>query len=135
MSNNIPNNITELQQPAAPQPQPAQQPDDAPTPATKQIGLTPRRAGELAAAYARYLDLSEQLRSPLIVPETEALRAEHAGLQKFLGSAFLTHGGELLGCYNLVHGEYEPILRAVAIIFRRIGVAPVLETAQPAAKE
>lgn len=129
MSNNI-TNITELKQPepAAQQSQPEQQ-----AAAPKQVGLSPRRAGELAAAYARYLDLTEQLRSPLIVPETESLRAEHAGLQKFLGSTLLTHGGELLGCYNLVHGEYEPILRAVAIIFRRIGVAPVEQT-QPVEK-
>lgn len=119
-NNETPNNITELQQPAQAEQQP---PKQVPPP-----GLTPRRAGELAAAYARYLDLSEQLRSPVITPETDTIKAEHAGLQKFLGSAFLAHGGELLGCYNLVHAEYEPVLRAVAIIFCRIGVAPVPES-------
>lgn len=119
MSNDNPNNITELKQPVS---------GDGAAQPQQPVGLSPRRAGELAAAYARYLDLSERLRSTVITPESEGLKAEHAGLQKFLGSAFLAHGGELLGCYNLVHAEYEPVLRAVAIIFRRIGVAPVPET-------
>lgn len=105
-----------------PTPEPASQPRPA--------ALNPASAGQLANAFGRYLDLSEKLSSPVITPETEQMKSERAGLEKFLHTKLLTHAAELIGSWNVVHSEYEHILRSLAIVFRRIGVIPV-EVEQP----
>ena len=103
-------------------------PTEQPAPLNEHpVELTQRRLAELANAYGRYSELTERLKSPIVTPETATLQAERAGLEKFLGSALLVHANQLLGCYHIVHSEYEPVLKSIAIIARRIGLIPVLE--------
>lgn len=98
-------------------------PDTQPAPA----GLTHEKFQRLCAAYGRLGELTKLLASPLITPETETLKAEKAGLEKFVSVQLLAHAAELLGCYNIVHTEYQVILKSLAIVARRIGIAPIPE--------
>jgi hypothetical protein len=123
MSDQHTNNPTTASEPSATTPVAA--------PAT--TPLNERRLGELATAYSRYIELSDRLKSTLITPETATLQAEHAGITRFLGNALLAHANELLGCYHIVHSEYQPVLKSIAIIARRIGLigVPDNNTAAP----
>lgn len=94
-------------------------------------------AGQLANAYARFVQLTEELSSGILTPETDTKAAELEGLRKHLSISLLRHAGELLGAWNIVRSEYEPALRSVATIFGRIGLLSPAEAppqpAQPAA--
>lgn len=75
---------------------------------------------KLANSFGRYLELTEQLSSALVTPNTETMKAEHAGLKSYLSETLLSHAGELLACYSVVHNEYQPLLQSIATIVRRI---------------
>lgn len=84
--------------------------------------LNQATAGQLAHAFARYAQLSEELKSGIITPETATKSAERDGLEKHLTATLLRHTGELLGAWNIVRTEYEPLLRSVATVFGRVGL-------------
>lgn len=94
--------------------------------------LNPATAAQLAHAYARYCQLSEELKSGILTPETNTKTAERDGLHKHLTAALMSHAGELLGAWNVVRSEYEPLLRSVATVFTRIGLLSPPEQQQPA---
>jgi len=92
-----------------------------PTPNTHKP-LNQASAAQLAHGFARYCQLSKELESGIITPETATKSAERDGLHKHLTVTLLSHAGELLGAWNVVRTEYEPLLRSVATVFGRIGL-------------
>lgn len=94
---------------------------NTPTPDTHKP-LNAATAGQLAHAVARYTQLNSELSSGIITPETQTKIAERDGLEKHLNITLLRHAGELLGAWNIVRSEYEPMLRSVATVFGRIGL-------------
>jgi hypothetical protein len=125
--NDTPSNVTNI--PAQPESESPQLPGRKP--------LNPVSAAQLAHAVGRYYQLSESLQlvngnpTCIITPFTATQVAEHAGLQKHLQATLVSHAGELLGCYNIVRTEYEPLLRSIATVFGRIGLGSQAQT-QPA---
>lgn len=117
--NDTPNNIVELSKDAAPSAPAANTPTPAPTPAPQQPArLNPAAAGHIAHCLAQHAELTEKLSSGLVTPDTAAQKAQLAAVEKTLSAAMLAHGRELLGAWNVVRTEYEPILRSVATVFR-----------------
>lgn len=102
---------------------------NTPTP-TPHKPLNQATAAQLAHAYARYAQLTEELKSGIITPETATKTAERDGLEKHLTATLFRHAGELLGAWNIVRTEYEPALRSVATIFGRIGLLSPAEPPQ-----
>lgn len=84
--------------------------------------LNQATAAQLAHGFARYVQLTEELKSGIITPETATKAAERDGLEKHITATLLRHSGELLGAWNIVRTEYEPLLRSVATVFGRIGL-------------
>jgi hypothetical protein len=101
--------------------------------------LHPAIAGRLATAVARYEQLTDSLKldangqpTCIITPDTQTQVSERAGLEKFITATMLRHARELIGSWNCIKQEYEPILRSVSIIFARVGLGPnENQTAEP----
>lgn len=63
-----------------------------------------------------------------IIPADKA--DEVAALEKELAEKLLTHAPELVGCWVATREEYEPLLRSLAGVFRRIAAMTVPPRAQ-----
>lgn len=75
--------------------------------------MKPEEAMKIAQAYARL----QQLRNATI--KQVADDAEIKGLIEYLAPALLEHASEFIGCYFVMHNEYEPFINTVLPIFRR----------------
>jgi len=87
-------------------------PDTAATNA--RASLSVKAAQEIGGAMHR---LSE-LRTKAIVESGDA--NERRSLEAWLSSALLAHSSELLGCWFVVHNEYEPLIANIGSILRRV---------------
>lgn len=105
--------------------------------------LSPRKLQELSNAYVAYLSACEDLKSNIVTPDTDRQKAQKAGLEKFISTTMLENAGQFIAAQYIVEREYEVILRALTIIFRRVGLlatpeqvspAPETNTAAPAAE-
>lgn len=74
------------------------------------INVATRIAGALD--HLNQLDLEK-----VVTPTSEATKR---ALNAFLSNAFRKHGGELLGAFFSLKGEYEPLIGTLAILFRRV---------------
>lgn len=85
--------------------------------------LTFELASEMGGAFHR---LDEIRKSE---PSAE-LENEAAGLVEYLSGNFLKHGTELLGCFFVAKGEYQPLVQALAPVFRRHTTQMAIEQMQ-----
>jgi hypothetical protein len=70
---------------------------------------------QLAANYTRFVELRELT---IKTPNTDA---ELSGLTENIANTLITYAPDLIGCWMVVRGEYEPYLQAKAAQQRRIG--------------
>lgn len=103
---------------------------DAPveTPAAAPLPpMTQQDFSNIAGALSRYHELRDIGPAILVTPTSkgeEANRlAEIGGLESFLSNELLNRAPELLGCWNAIKNEYEPIVRAFIPVFRRVALA------------
>jgi DNA phosphorothioation-dependent restriction protein DptG len=82
-------------------------------PATSQE-LTPQEANRIAHALAQLHTLEDAV---IATPTSDA---QKKGLREFIANSFLKHAGTFLGCYFTVKGEYEVLVNALALAFRRV---------------
>lgn len=101
---------------------PVETPADAPLPP-----MTQQDFSNLAGALNRYHELRDIGPAILVTPTSkgeEANRlAEIGGLEAFLSNELLNRAPELLGCWQAIKNEYEPIVRAFIPVFRRVALA------------
>jgi hypothetical protein len=72
----------------------------------------------VATRIAGALDNLNQLEAQTIL--TPTAEATKRALKQFLNNSFQKHGGELLGAFFSLKGEYEPLIGTLAILFRRV---------------
>jgi hypothetical protein len=76
--------------------------------------LTPQEANRIAHALAQLHELEDAV---IATPTSDA---QKKGLREFIANSFLKHAGTFLGCYFTVKGEYEVLVNALALAFRRV---------------
>jgi DNA phosphorothioation-dependent restriction protein DptG len=76
--------------------------------------LTPQEANRIAHALAQLHTLEDAV---IATPTSDA---QKKGLREFIANSFLKHAGTFLGCYFTVKGEYEVLVNALALAFRRV---------------
>lgn len=90
--------------------------------------LTQDIAFKLMGALARLEELKNAPLSLTIVKpggedankETLSPDAEQNALIEYVAAGLLAHAGELLGCYYAVQTEYNPLLRVLVPVVRRV---------------
>jgi hypothetical protein len=75
--------------------------------------LTDEKFNEIGGALER---LTELTNTKILSP---SLDAEKSGLEKFITSAMLEYGPELLGCYHVMRTEYIPLIEGFGGLLRR----------------
>lgn len=81
---------------------------------TKQPGgLTPQKIRNLIAAHQKLTSLLQQQ----VV--TKGSDEEKSGLANFIGNTMLEHAPEFIGCWNVVQGEYNPLVKGIAALLAR----------------
>jgi hypothetical protein len=89
--------------------------------------MTQQDFSNLAGALSRYHELRDLGPAVIVTPTSkgeEANRlAEIGGLESFLSNELLNRAPELLGCWQAIKNEYEPIVRAFIPVFRRVALA------------
>lgn len=80
---------------------------------SKRTELTEAKASEIAGAIQRLNELGD---STIINPATEA---EVKGLRNYLANTLPQYANELLGCWFVMHNEYEPLIQGFAGLFGR----------------
>lgn len=100
----------------------------------KKTLLTQQDAIEIAGAVARL----DEIKNLSALSQTKQIEAEACGLVEFLSKKFIDNAGEFLGCWFAVRLEYEPLIRGLAPVLRRlqpktfpneVGNAPVIQLA------
>lgn len=99
----------------------------------------------VATRIAGALDQLNQLDAQKVLTPTTG--ATKRALEGFINQAFRKHGGELLGAFFSLKGEYEPLIGSLAILFRRVNATinhmraqesahreAVIKAAQPTSK-
>lgn len=76
--------------------------------------MSAQDANNLALAVKRYVELS----GAAVV--TATAEAEIAGLKEYISKQAFVHIGELMGTYFAVRQEYEPLIKTVAFMFKRV---------------
>jgi hypothetical protein len=78
------------------------------------VKLDNKSANEIAGALNRFRALTNY---NVLTKEHEA---ELRGTVEYLNQAWLTHAEELLGCYFIIHNEYEPLISTIAGVAQRV---------------
>jgi hypothetical protein len=105
-------------------------PDNDAQQAVQPASLSRQRFNEIAGALARLAEINE---NTILSPTVEA---ELKGVREFLTNAFVQHGSEFLGAWNTLKEEYQPLLRAFAIVTSRVsGILIETERHRAAAAE
>jgi len=90
--------------------------------------ITVNDIANLTQAAKRLADL---LNSAILTKESDA---EKAGLAQMVGNFMLDHAFEFIGAWNVLHFEYQPLIRGTASLFHR-GAELTMKNAEKPAQE
>lgn len=110
-----------------------------PAPAPEQAPLPPMTEQDfriITGSLERYHNLRDIEAPSLVTPTSKAEEttrlAEIEGLETFIATELLNRAPELLGCWQAIKNEYEPIVRAFIPVFRRVALAVTRQEAHRA---
>jgi len=78
--------------------------------------VAPITANDIANLTQAAKRLTDLLDSPILTKESDA---EKAGLAQMIGNFMLDHAFEFIGAWNVLHFEYQPLIRGTAALFHR----------------
>ena len=108
--------------------------DQAPLPP-----MTQQDFSILAGSLERYHNLRDIEPSTIVSPTSKAEEAtrlaEIEGLETFIATELLNRAPELLGCWQAIKNEYEPLVRSFIPVFRRVALAVTRQEQQRAQQE
>lgn len=93
--------------------------------------LSQKEFAEIAGAVGRL----EEIKEMSALAKTKEIEAEATGLVEYLTRAFLDYSSEFLGCWWTINTEYQPMIKNLVPLFRRVSGVIAWQDASAKAQE